>query len=88
MAASLHERENERKVSHEELQKEKHLSDALIDSLPGVFYLFDKHGILLRWNRNAEKVTGYSNSEIAKLKPLDLIAHADRKRCERVLRNL
>jgi two-component system, cell cycle sensor histidine kinase and response regulator CckA len=80
MAASLHERENERKVSHEELQKEKHLSDALIDSLPGVFYLFDKHGRLLRWNRNAEKVTGYSNSEIAKLKPLDLIAHADRKK--------
>ena len=74
-----HERENERKVSHEELQREKHFSDALIDSLPGIFYLFDKQGKLLRWNRNAEKVTGYSSSEMSNLKPLNLIADADKK---------
>ena len=79
MAASLQERENERKVSHEELQREKHFSDALVDSLPGIFYLFDKQGKLLRWNRNAEKVTGYSSSEMSNLKPLNLIADADKK---------
>ena len=33
----------------------------------------------MRWNRNAEKVTGYSSSEMSNLKPLDLIADADKK---------
>lgn len=80
MAESLHEREIERRNSHEDLQREKRFSETLIDSLPGIFYLFDEDGKLLRWNRNAEKVTGYSGTEMANLRALDLIAPADRKK--------
>ena len=47
------------------------LTDKLLDSLPGVFYFFDLHGKLIRWNKRFETVTGYSNDEIAKMHPID-----------------
>ena len=36
----------------EELEREKDLSGAIINSLPGVFYLFDETGRFIKWNRN------------------------------------
>lgn len=50
---------------------EKNASDALINSLPGIFYLFNEAGQFLRWNENFVKVTGYSNEETALAHPLD-----------------
>src|SRR6187397_1896168 len=43
-----------------ELIKQKDLSHTIINSLPGVFYLFDEKGKFLQWNKNYETVTGYS----------------------------
>lgn len=40
-------------------------SQLLADSLPGVAYLFDADGALLWWNRNLERVTGYTSRELA-----------------------
>lgn len=51
------------------LQMERDLSDKLIDSLPGVFYLFDDKGHYLRWNKQLEVVTGYTTNEIAVMHP-------------------
>jgi PAS domain S-box-containing protein len=39
--------------------KEKDFSEAMLDSLPGVFYFYDRAGKFLRWNRNLEELTGY-----------------------------
>jgi len=62
-----------RKKAEESLQKEKGFSDSLVNSLPGVFYLFDEKKLRFhRWNQNFENVTGYSSSEIAGMSPLDL----------------
>lgn len=55
----------ERKRAERNVLKEKLLNDAIIDSLPGVFYMFNRNGQRLRWNRNLEKVTGYSAEELA-----------------------
>lgn len=44
---------------------EKVLLDSIINSLPGIFYLRDDEGNLLRWNKNAEELVGY-NPEIMK----------------------
>ena len=62
----------ERKQAEMRLLEERDFSAALVDSLPGVFYLFDAEGHFLRWNRNFERVTGYAPDEIARLHPLDL----------------
>lgn len=59
------------KKAEAQLKNEKNLSDSLINSLPGLFYLFDKKGKFLRWNKNVETVSGYSHEEIAAIHPLD-----------------
>ena len=72
----------ERKLAEEKILKEKTFTDMLINSLPGIFYLFDESGKFLRWNDNFEKVTGYSADEIAHLHPLDLFLGDDKKHIE------
>ncbi|MBL0358687.1 MAG: PAS domain-containing protein [Chitinophagaceae bacterium] len=61
----------ELKKAAEEIVKEKNLSDSIINSLPGIFYLYNKEGKFLRWNRNFETVSKYSTDEISQMHPLD-----------------
>ncbi len=61
----------ERKKAEELMVREKELSDSIINSLPGIFYLFDQSGKFLRWNKNLETISGYSGAEIATMHPLD-----------------
>ena len=60
------------------LQQERNFFEGLINSLPGVMYLFDKDGRFLRWNKNLEAVSGYTSDEIQKISPLDLFGPKDR----------
>lgn len=55
----------------EQFLKEKQLSESIINSLPGVFYLFDNTGKYLRWNKNLETIPGYTTEELQTLNPLD-----------------
>lgn len=67
-----------RKRVEESFLKEKEFSDALLDSMPGVFYLFSDKGKFLRWNKNFEAASGYSAAEIAQMSPLDFF-HEEEK---------
>jgi len=69
----------ERKQVEESILREKNFSESIIDSLPGIFYFFDDTGKLLRWNKNFEKVSGYSAEEISKMSPLDFFALEEKK---------
>ena len=53
------------------LRRESDFSNALLDSLPGVFYFYNQQLQFLRWNKNFETVTGYTAAEIARMSPLD-----------------
>jgi PAS domain S-box-containing protein len=53
-----------RKATEKKLVQEKHFFDQLINSLPGIFYLYDSDLHLQRWNRNHETLLGYSSDEI------------------------
>ena len=53
------------------LLQEKKFSDVLIDSLPGLFYVLDEAGKLIRWNKNFQEVAGYSAEELANKNALD-----------------
>lgn len=64
----------------EELLFEKQFSDSVIDSLPGVFYIFDEDQRFLRWNNNMSSVTGYTDQEIAGMQPLDFFASSEQPR--------
>ena len=67
-------REQERVKAEEAARLEKRFSDVIIDSMPGILYLYDESGRFLRWNRNFEHVSGYSGEQIASLHPLDFFA--------------
>ena len=64
----------ERKLAEAASEREHRFSEALIDSLPGVVYLYDDTFKFLRWNKNFERVTGYSAEEVARMTPLDFFA--------------
>lgn len=55
----------------EELSQEKYFSDAVINSLPGMFSLIGKDGNHIRWNKNHEEVTGYSTKEYKQMSAID-----------------
>ena len=62
-----------------EVFEQKDFIDTIINSLPGIFYLFDSNGKFLRWNKNFEQVSGYSATEIAERHPLDFFDDEDQK---------
>jgi len=62
----------------EELEQERAFSGHVINSLPGVFYLFNRRGRYLRWNDDLLRVTGYNAAELAAMRPTDLFRGPDR----------
>ncbi|MGK7391627.1 MAG: sensor histidine kinase [Candidatus Cyclobacteriaceae bacterium M2_1C_046] len=73
----------ERKKAENQILKEKEFSEAIINSLPGIFYLFDVNGRFLRWNKNFEHITGYNAQEIRKMHPLDFFDTDDQPLIQR-----
>jgi PAS domain S-box-containing protein len=69
----------DRKRAEESLVQEKAFSESVIDSLPGIFYLFDQDGRLRRWNDNFERVSGYTPEELPTMKPWDFFAGNDKQ---------
>jgi len=49
---------------------ESNLSESVIGSLPGLFYLYDDTGKFIHWNRNFEVVSGYTGEEISQMHPI------------------
>ena len=60
----------DQKKAEQELENTIMFSDSVIDSLPGIFYMFNMKMKFLRWNKNLEVISGYSKDEIAKMSPL------------------
>jgi PAS domain S-box-containing protein len=60
-----------RKRAEDALFQEKTFSDTVINSLPGIFYVYDETGHLVRWNNNHEAKTGYSADELRRRNFLD-----------------
>ncbi len=76
----------EYKFMYRELLREKILSETIINSLPGVFYLFSEAGHLVSWNRNLEEVTGYAADELRDRHILDFFTHQEQNTISEGLR--
>ena len=63
-------------------EREKLFSDAMMESLPGVFYFYTDQGQFLRWNQNFMRVTGYSAAEILRMHPRDFFRPEERSELE------
>lgn len=64
------------------LRNEQLFSETLLESMPGIMYFYDSEGRFLRWNRNFERVSGYSSEEIASMHPLDFFATEHKARLQ------
>ena len=71
----------ERKKNDELILQQREWSNKIIDSLPGIFYFIDQSGKLLRWNKQLEHISGYSNEEIGKMNLFDFF-EGDKKKIE------
>ncbi|NLG09015.1 MAG: GAF domain-containing protein [Deinococcales bacterium] len=71
---------HELEASEAQLRAATEFTDAVIDSLPGVFYVTDPQGRLVRWNRNFSAELGYPEEAMAGMSPFDLFAPEDRER--------
>ncbi|NBD15031.1 MAG: PAS domain S-box protein [Cyanobacteria bacterium] len=65
-----------------ERYREKEISDSILKSLPGVFYMIEKNGPCVRWNQELEKITGYNTEEISAIDPLQFFIESDRAHVE------
>ena len=67
--------ENNLRLHKEILNKtesEEELRKYMMESLPGIFYMFDQSGHFLMWNQNFEKTTQRKADELHQTHPLDL----------------
>ena len=77
----------ERKLAEESLLAEKLLSEDYINSLPGLFYVFDEQRFV-RWNKMWGKVTGYSDEELGTKYGPDFFEGEGRKYIEEKMRQV
>lgn len=74
------EREEARQRAEDRAEAERRFSETMIQSMPGVLYMYDTQGRFLRWNRNLEEATGYSAEELAGMHPLQLFPPEEQPR--------
>jgi PAS domain S-box-containing protein len=55
----------QRKHAERSLAREQMFTKAVLDSVPGLLYVYDDRARLVRWNRQHETMTGYSGEELA-----------------------
>lgn len=65
--------------SRRDAERRLDVGQAVLDSLPGVFYVFTAQGKFLQWNRGLEVASMYEADAIARMHPLQLIRERDRE---------
>jgi PAS domain S-box-containing protein len=77
-----------RRKAEQEVLEEKRFSESLVSSLPGLFYVLDEEGHLVRWNENLERLSGYSADEVARMHMLDFFAEPEKDLIARTMRDV
>jgi diguanylate cyclase (GGDEF)-like protein/PAS domain S-box-containing protein len=65
-----------RRAEEDRKRAARQLED-IMEAIPDVLYLLDLEGGLVRWNRQAELVTGYSAAELRGMSALQFVGEAD-----------
>lgn len=71
-------REAGRREAEQKVHEERHFSDSMIESLPGMLFMHQRQGRLLRWNQNFERLSGYTEREIAGMRAVEFFPTAVR----------
>ncbi|MDD5170353.1 MAG: MASE1 domain-containing protein [Syntrophales bacterium] len=71
---------DERLRSRKALEAEKVFTDTIINSVPGMFYVLDANGRLIRWNHFLEELSDMSAEELSSMESLRNILNTDQTR--------
>lgn len=71
--------------AEEQIKREKVLSENVLDSIPGIFFLFDENGTFLKQNKLFAKITGYEGEEIERMHPLDFFEEPKKERIKQLI---
>jgi PAS domain S-box-containing protein len=77
---------SERKRAAETLEEEKAFIENALNAMTDTFYVFDIEGRFIRWNKTLNAVTGYLDSEIESMKPIDFFRNDDKARVSEAIR--
>ncbi len=77
-AVIQHQDVTERERAEEALRQEKIFSDTIIESLPGTFYVINRQGRFIRWNKAVEELLGLPSDQVSQVKILETIHEDDR----------
>jgi PAS domain S-box-containing protein len=75
----LHREIEERKRSEAALFEAKLFSDTIIESIPGPFYVVDRNGKYVRWNKTQQEIAGVSSEAMPQTNCLATIHEDDRE---------
>ena len=67
----------EQKMAQQAIVEEKEFSEQIINSIPGIFYVFNTEGRFVRWNKNFAEVSEYNAEEIQAMHPTALFSGED-----------
>ena len=76
----------DRRRAEQAVQQEKAFTDAVVDSLPGIFYVLDNQGRFVRWNKVAESLSGFTAAKLHRKRALFMIPRKDRPLIEGKIR--
>lgn len=65
-------------MTHELKNKDYSLIEAVFNSVQGVLYIYTEDGRLVRWNKQHEKMSGYTSEELMDFRVEDWFEEADR----------
>ncbi|HET7650847.1 MAG TPA: EAL domain-containing protein [Gammaproteobacteria bacterium] len=72
----MHEQNNDDNTAGRQpvLEDDNSVTRSLLGMLPGMFFMFDETGRMLRWNKELERRSGFSPGEIVAMKVWDFVA--------------
>jgi PAS domain-containing protein len=53
-------------------------TEGIVEGMPGIFFLINEHGELLRWNEALRNQSGYSAEELTRMSVLDFFKESDK----------
>lgn len=76
----------EKQVEHF-LEEERRFTKTVLNSIPGIFFVLDSKGKLIRWNNSVEKELGYSEKDLHSMSILEIFKESEREKAEEMFNN-
>jgi PAS domain S-box-containing protein len=75
----------DRKQLEQRLQEEKNYTNTIIENTPGLFFMLDRQGRYVRWNKNTEIAAGCNAEEMSNKLAVDFISDKDKPRVQQAI---